>query len=375
MGAFDWLFGSGSKTQTQTGGPPQWAQDASQWIYNRASAESQRPYTPNPNQRIAPFTGATNTALDLTKGMSSFNPYTMPSDQGYSTAAGISGRAEAAPFMGRAGALSAVGASAGDYDAATGMRGFEVAAPGLAEGTQRFTSAVGDYMSPYTSRVVDEIARRGGRNLTENLLPGVNATFTGAGQFASDRHHEFTNRAVRDANESILGQQSQALESGYKTAGDLFGQDQNRMLTGANIGGNLMQGDARTRLAIGDSRARATGMDQENQRQLASIAANTANADRTGALAVGDAYRRAGESDQQYRARTVGALSAAGKMEQDQNQRNLDLLNEDWNQQNGGWERSNIGWLNSILSGQNPGESRTTLTSGSSNPLTMGLGS
>lgn len=375
MGAFDWLFGSGTKTQTQTGGPPQWAQDASQWLYGRASAASQRPYTPNPNPRVAPFSQSTQTAHSLTNQMPWFNPYTMPSDQAYGTAASISASGAAAPYMGAAGALSAVSAGSGNYDTASGMRGFDAAAPGINEGTKRFTSSVGDYMSPYTAGVVDEVARRGARNLTENLLPGVNRTFTSEGQFGSDKHHEFTNRAVRDANESILGEQRLALESGYKTAGDLFGQDQNRLLTGANLAGNLTQGDARTQIAVGDSRTRAAAIDQENQRRLAEIAAGSANADRSGSLAVGNAYRGAGESDQNYRLKTVGALNAVGTQQQQQDQRNLDVLNEDWNQQNGGWDKSQIGWLNSILSGQNPGTSQTTTTSGSSNPLTMGLGS
>jgi len=84
--------------------------------------------------------------------------------------------------------------------------------------SQTLPQAVGSYMSPYTDSVVNRIAQLGQRNLSENLLPQVNSTFTGAGQFGSTRNADFTNRAVRDANESILGQQSSALQAGYTQA-------------------------------------------------------------------------------------------------------------------------------------------------------------
>jgi hypothetical protein len=83
-------------------------------------------------------------------------------------------------------------------------------------------------MSPYTDQVVDRIAQLGQRNLTENLLPQVNSTFTGAGQFGSTRNADFTNRAVRDANESILGQQANALQTGYSQAQNAALQDMTR---------------------------------------------------------------------------------------------------------------------------------------------------
>lgn len=57
----------------------------------------------------------------------------------------------------------------------------------------------------------DEIARLGTRNLNERLLPQIDQTFIGAGQFGGTRQEEFTARALRDTNESIMGAQAQAL--------------------------------------------------------------------------------------------------------------------------------------------------------------------
>ena len=100
--------------------------------------------------------------------------------------------------------------------------------PYLNTASQTVPQAVGSYMSPYTDSVVNRIAQLGQRNLTENLLPQVNSTFTGAGQFGSTRNAEFTNRALRDANESILGQQAQALQTGYQNASQMALSDLQR---------------------------------------------------------------------------------------------------------------------------------------------------
>jgi len=100
--------------------------------------------------------------------------------------------------------------------------------PYLNTASQTVPQAIGQYMSPYTDSVVNRIAQLGQRNLTENLLPQVNSTFTGAGQFGSTRSSDFTNQAVRNANESILGQQASALESGYQNAGQMALQDLTR---------------------------------------------------------------------------------------------------------------------------------------------------
>lgn len=86
----------------------------------------------------------------------------------------------------------------------------------LAQGSATYDPAkLQQHLSPYTSGVVDEIARLGTRNLQENILPGINSTFTGAGQFGSTRNADFTNRAIRDVSRDIAGQQANALNTAY----------------------------------------------------------------------------------------------------------------------------------------------------------------
>jgi hypothetical protein len=93
---------------------------------------------------------------------------------------------------------------------------------------QTSVSNVQDYMNPYTQNVTDRLAQLGARNLSENLLPGVSDAFIKAGSFGGTRMGEFGSRALRDTQESILGQQGQALQQGYTQALGASSADLNR---------------------------------------------------------------------------------------------------------------------------------------------------
>lgn len=200
--------------------------------------------------------------------------------------------------------------------------------PGLTQANQYTTSAgnpmldqntFNSYMSPYIGGVVNRIAELGGRNLTENLLPGVNDTFTGAGQFGSRRHGEFTNRAVRDANESILGQQSLALQQAHDAAMGNYQTAQGRQL---------------------------------------------AAGEQLGALA---------QAQSQLGTQDAAALEAIGQTQQAQNQAGLDLAYQDFREQRD-YPRTQVEWLNNILKGQTlPTQSSTTTTGPGSNFQPSGL--
>jgi hypothetical protein len=116
--------------------------------------------------------------------------------------------------------------------------------PGMNFAGDRSFNQVGNYMNPYISAVNQNVATLGQRNLSENLLPQVNSTFTGAGQFGSTRNADFTNRAVRDANESILNTQNQNLNTGYNQAVQAFQNDATRAGNVANMGTQLGYQDA-----------------------------------------------------------------------------------------------------------------------------------
>lgn len=161
------------------------------------------------------------------------------------------------------------------------------------------------WMSPYITGVVDRIGDLGARNLHEKLLPGVNTTFTGAGQFGSSRHADFTNRAIRDANESILGQQNMALQGAHDSAMTNYGNNLNRRL------------DA------------------------------------------GQSYGTLGEMLQGANLRDAAAMEAIGGTQQGQTQRNYDLAYGDFQAQNQ-YPQNQASWLSNILYGNaNPGGTTT----------------
>lgn len=59
-------------------------------------------------------------------------------------------------------------------------------------------SQLGQYMDPYTQSAVGALTQISNRNLLNNILPGVNSTFTGNGMFGSNRNGIFNNRALYD---------------------------------------------------------------------------------------------------------------------------------------------------------------------------------
>lgn len=191
MSVLDFLFeGSapvpGSSTQTSESYLPDWYNEYTKNMLGRAQAVADIPYSAFPGPRIAGFTPTEKTGFEMTKqAAGAFNPFL----QGAQAALGTAGTT--------------------------------------------FPQMAKQYMSPYTEGVVNRIADVGLRQLQEKFLPAVGEEFIKAGQFGpgpgSSRMGEFGARALRDVQESILGQQAQALESGYKTAADIYGEDVRRM--------------------------------------------------------------------------------------------------------------------------------------------------
>lgn len=169
--------------------------------------------------------------------------------------------AAASPYVQQGINANSAGAAAPYVQQGISTNSLGVANPLVSKGTGSWTQNASAYMSPYTSAVTDRIAQLGARNLSENLLPAVNKTFIGSGQFGGSRNAEFTNRALRDTQESVLGQQSNALESGYKTAADIYNQDAARALQGGLGLGNLAEAGASRAIQGGLGLGNLTGAD------------------------------------------------------------------------------------------------------------------
>jgi hypothetical protein len=182
-----------------------------------------------------------------------------------------------APYPGSIPAIDRVAGTNADLDAsAASVRNMQGSSQPYLNSAGALTRAAGNpaldqnvfssYMNPYTSAVTDRIAQLGQRNLTEKLLPSINANFITSGNFGSSQNQDFVQRALRDTNESILGQQAQALESGYNTSLGAYNAAQQRQLgAGAQLGqlGQLQQStDLRDAAALEE-----VGKNEQNTQQ------------------------------------------------------------------------------------------------------------
>lgn len=76
------------------------------------------------------------------------------------------------------------------------------------------------YLNPYAEDALTAANRLTTQNLMEKVLPEVNTTFTGQGQFGSTRNAEFANRAIRDTQQSIADANAKAMVGAYGQASD-----------------------------------------------------------------------------------------------------------------------------------------------------------
>jgi len=101
---------------------------------------------------------------------------------------------------------------------------------------------VQSHLNPYLDGVISEISRLGNENLFENLMPNVNSTFTGAGQFGSTRNSDFLNTAMQKTQREILGAQSGALNTAWNNASTDYLNWSKQGLDSANVLNNAGQG-------------------------------------------------------------------------------------------------------------------------------------
>ena len=222
---------------------PAWYQQYTQNLGQQAMGIAQgNNMQPLPAQSTAGFNSDQTAAFDAVRG--SQNGWQAPLQQ----SAGLTSQIAptAAKFIDYA--QGAVGAPA--MTTADSIQPWAQGAQDAVSGNaQSWTDNVSKYMSPYTSNVVDNIARLGKRNWENTIMPGVNSSMIGSGQFGSTRNADILSRAGMQAADDITGQQSNALQAGYNSGAAIFGQDagraqQQQKMQGdmALSGGNLMQG-------------------------------------------------------------------------------------------------------------------------------------
>lgn len=348
------------------------------------AAAAAQPYISEGERLAKKFSGADTSALA--------EPYLTSAEQLAQRAAGTTaGLAEpyltGAEEMTRAGAVGTA-ALAQPFLGQAGQLVGQAAAP--------ITGQIADYMDPYRQQVVERIGELGQRQLTENILPALQAQGISSGQFGGTRSAEAIGRALRDTQESTLAAQTQALSQGYGQAAQLAGADaqralqaaqaqaalgtttaglssadlQRQMAAGQQLGAlgatsaGLSSADLQRALAAGQQvgalGATAAGLESADvARQLAAAQQLGTMGQQYGALTQQDLARQlqagaqygalAGE-EQQAALQRIGALEAAGAAQQQEAQRNLDLAYQDFLDEQG-YDRQNIAFLNAALRG------------------------
>ena len=285
----------------------------------------------------------------------------------------------------RAGAMDITGAAMPYMDRASGAttaaitgRALSSASPYLVAASQSAADQVGRYMSPYKEGVLDLIARLGGENLRENILPNVSDTFIKAGQFGSSRMGEMGSRAIRDTQRAVLDAQSQAAQQGYGqamsaaqadlarqaglagTAGSLSAQDLSRILAGgaqygqlASQAGQLTAEQMRQLGALASARTSAGQAQQQFGLNAAQAEQQARAEDYSRQLSALQQFAAMQQQEQGMRAADAAALEAAGQAQQAQRQKELDASYQQFmDEQN--YPKQQLDWLNTQIRGMAP---------------------
>lgn len=225
--------------QESLGGTPEFYQQGYQDLLAQGKAAAALPYTPYAGQQLAGLSPLQQQALALTgQQAGSYMPY--------ATAA-------------------------------------QNAAQGALGAAQFDPAQLAQYFNPYTTGVVNEIGRLGAEQFQNVINPTLASQFQGLGQTGSARQAALLADAAAKSQREILGQQANALNTGYQ---------------------NAMQ-SYRDWSGLGAS----TGL------QTASTLGN-----------LGQAVQEAGLKD-------IGSLTAGGALQQQQEQKGLDIAQQNWQQE------------------------------------------
>jgi hypothetical protein len=353
---------------------PKWMQDA---IYNQiqlATGVANAPYQAYSMPRVAEFSPLQQQAYQqVQQNQGAFQPAMnlanlgtqSLSEQGTAGALGAAQGAYLQPEL----AAGNLASGQGLYGRAGDISVTGAAQPYMAAASRSAADTVGGYMNPYNEAVTNRIAQLGTRNLSENLLPAVSDQFIRAGQFGSGRMGEFGSRALRDTQESILGQQAQALQQGY---GQALGAAQTDLSRQAQLGASAGSLAGQEMSGLGSLGTALTQAGQQQQ-QLGLGAATAMQ----GAQA-GDINRQLGAlqqlanlqlQGQQMRTADVAALESAGIGEQSQLQRQLDAAYSQYQDQML-YPQRQLDWLSTQVRGMAPITPTVTTQSGSTTGAT-----
>jgi hypothetical protein len=98
---------------------------------------------------------------------------------------------------------------------------------------------INNLMNPYTTKVVDEMARLNQQNMQRNTLPTMKAAFVGSGGLGGQRYAGALGQAMSENQANLTGAQTGALSKGYSEALNAAINEMQSQNTSAQVQGNL----------------------------------------------------------------------------------------------------------------------------------------
>ena len=166
---------------------------------------------------------------------------------------------------------SQVPTAAGAYQ--PGLNAAEQTANTAAAGAAPQISA---FMNPYTTNVVDEMARLQQQNVQRNLMPQLKAGFVGSGGLGSQRYANAMGQTAADLQSNLTGQQYGALSAGYKNATDAALQNVRDQTQAGQLQGNLAEKEQSLGLTGAGALTKAGAEQQAYQQSLIDAPLKTA---------------------------------------------------------------------------------------------------
>ena len=204
----------------------------------------------------------------------------------------------------------------------------QIAAPN----TGTFTgSNVSKYLSPYTQNVINGLVNTSNMNLFNNIIPNINSSFVGSGQFGSTRNADVLMQGINQNQLGLGANVSQALQAGYGQAGQQFASDQGQQIQGQQLGATT---------ALNAGQLQATGAQAAGQQ--------------TGALT---------QANNAMNLQNIGALGAAGQTLQTQNQ-NVANANQANAIANANYDWQQLNNLSGLVRGQQLPTTSTSISAG-----------
>jgi hypothetical protein len=347
---------------------PKWMQDAIFSQIQSSANIANMPFQGYAGPRVAGLTpyqeqAYQKTAEDVGSWIPSMN---QAMTQTGALTSGMGASQAASPYIQQAAQANPLGAAQGYLQKGLDAGGLQAAAPFLQQAGRSAVPYIQDFMNPYTQNVTDQIAKLGARNLSENLLPSVSDSFIKAGQFGGTRMGEFGSRALRDTQDSILGQQSTALQQGYGQALGAAQNEATRLGQLASTAGNLGQAQQQAYLTAAQQTGSLTAQQAQQLAALGQMSGQLASTDINRQLSAQQQLGALTQASQALNAQDRAALEASGSAYQSQQQREIDSARQQFAEEQA-YPRQTLDWLSTQIRGMAPITPQTTTQTGTAN--------